>query len=141
MTPAESGKQCILVVDGCEDSRALLGKICVGKLCFPVHQVASAAEALDWLREHIPNLIITDLYLPDMPGLELSRRIRLLSALQHIPIIGITSWLRPEDPDIFLDAGLTDFFIKPVEISRLVSCILRLLATPSPPEETILEIR
>ena len=95
---------------------------------------SSAAEALDWLQEHIPRLILLDLHLPDMPGLEFSRRLRQVPLWQDIPIIGITSLLLPEDYSIFPAAGLTEFVVKPFDVTQLVSSIRRLL-DPGPPAD------
>ncbi len=98
------------------------------------HDVDSAAKALDGLElavKDAPDLVIMDLGLPDVDGIELLRMIR---AVSDVPVIVITA--RGEDDVVVstLDAGADDYLVKPFSISQLearVRAVMRRRASDS----------
>jgi len=80
---------------------------------------ASSAQALDYLRQHTPPMIITDIIMPDMDGFELCRRIRALD-LDQMPYIIILT-VQNEKADIVngLNAGADDYLAKPYDFEEL----------------------
>jgi CheY-like chemotaxis protein len=76
-----------------------------------------------------PDLILTDLMMPDMDGIELTRRIRAMTTLVDVPVVALTAYASPEAERLAGDAGVVDFIRKPVEVPTLLE---RLSALGSP---------
>ena len=74
-----------------------------------------------------PDLIVMDMSLPLVDGWEATRRIKASEQSNTIPIIALTAHAMPTDRDKALEAGCDDYDTKPVELSRLLEKIERLL--------------
>ncbi|MCC6167110.1 MAG: response regulator [Caldilineaceae bacterium] len=86
-------------------------------------------DAIDQARLHRPNLILMDVQMPEMDGLEATRRIRIEPGLAHVPIIAMTAQVMPGDQERCLAAGVDDFVGKPIQLARLAEVLdLRLRA-------------
>ncbi len=94
-----------------------------------VHQARSAEEALKILQDLTPNLIITDLSMPDMDGYQLLTRIRAAAALRAVPVIALTAHAMTGDRERVLDAGFAGYLPKPLDILSLVPNIVNCLAS------------
>ena len=73
------------------------------------------AQALTWLREHEPDLVITDFRMPGMSGAELTAELRHSRRLQHVPVMVVTA---ADDRAVryeALEAGAVDFLAKPID--------------------------
>ncbi|HEX9161793.1 MAG TPA: CHASE domain-containing protein [Thermoanaerobaculia bacterium] len=91
---------------------------------------ASAAEALELLEQEKPDVVITDIGMPEMDGYELLRRIResLHDGVSSVPVIALTAYARPEDRDQIDAAGFDGFISKPVEPAPLRAAVAAVLA-------------
>jgi DNA-binding response OmpR family regulator len=88
----------------------------------------SAHEAIDVLAKTVPSLIILDVQLPDMHGVEFMRTIREAARLKSVPVIFISAkYTEPADRSEAMLAGGGSFFSKPVDIDELWSEIKYLL--------------
>jgi len=76
--------------------------------------------ALDSLRKHPPSLIVLDLMLPDMDGIEICKRIKFQSSTQQIPILILTSKNTEMDRILGLELGADDYLPKPFSPRELV---------------------
>jgi two-component system cell cycle response regulator DivK len=94
-----------------------------------VLQAGRARDALDLLCEHLPDLIITDLLLPDMSGLRLTRMIRADPMLRDIPVLATSAFSVPEDLEDVRAAGCDGFLAKPVSLAVVRREVARLLAS------------
>ena len=83
-------KATILVVEDEEDIRELL-KYNLEKEGFQVVAVATGEAALPAVRDHLPDLLLLDLMLPGIDGLEVCRKIRGEAQVRHLPIIMLTA--------------------------------------------------
>lgn len=82
--------------------------------------VNSAREAIDVLAKTIPSIIILDVQLPDMHGVEFMRTIKQTERLKNIPVIFISAkYTEPADRSEAMLAGGGSFFSKPVDIDEL----------------------
>ncbi|MBI5745002.1 MAG: response regulator [Elusimicrobia bacterium] len=80
----------------------------------------SAREALDALAEEVPSVIILDIQLPDMHGVEFLRVIRESARLKKVPVIFISAkYTEPADRSEAMLAGAGAFFSKPIDIDEL----------------------
>lgn len=78
-------------------------------------------EALARAREQRPDIVLMDIQMPVMDGLEATRRLRLEEGLQNVPIIALTALTMPGDQDRCLEAGADLYFSKPVSLKMLVA--------------------
>lgn len=72
-----------------------------------------------------PDLILLDILLPDVNGLEVLSRIRSHAATANIPVIALTALARTEDRDRLLSAGCNDYLSKPYDLDDLATLIAR----------------
>jgi two-component system cell cycle response regulator DivK len=85
--------------------------------------------ALDELTRRRPDLILMDVQLPKLSGLEVTRRIRSDPALARIPVIALTSFALSGDDRRALDAGCDAYIAKPFRPRELLDLIRRLVGT------------
>ncbi|MEJ2724296.1 MAG: response regulator [Deltaproteobacteria bacterium] len=113
-------REKVLVVDDEEDLLELL-RFNLSKEGYEVSCAASGGDALKSVRSHIPDLILLDLMLPDMDGLEVARRLRNDSDTRNIPIVMLTA--KGEEADIVtgLELGADDYITKPFSRKVLVA--------------------
>ena len=108
---------------------------------YVVHTASDGDEALEVMREWLPDLIITDLAMPNLAGLELCRRVRTKLA---VPIIVLSVRGEEKTKIEALDAGADDFVTKPFAPNELLARIRALLRRAGMPpvsrEETRLEV-
>jgi two-component system, OmpR family, alkaline phosphatase synthesis response regulator PhoP len=129
-------KETILVVEDEEDIRELL-KYNLEKEGYRVFGAATGEEGLRAVRDRRPDLILLDLMLPGLDGLEVCRRIRGEAQTQPLPIIMLTA--KGEEADIVtgLELGADDYIVKPfsprVLLARLRAALRRRRQPPPPP--------
>jgi signal transduction histidine kinase/CheY-like chemotaxis protein len=126
-TPASTRLEgvSVLVVDDDHASLELIGEA-LTSFGARVTTAGSAAEAMQSLRARIPDVLVSDLAMPDEDGYSLMRRIRAFSGpLSGIPAIALTAYARADDRQQALDAGFQIHLAKPVDLADLESAIAR----------------
>jgi CheY-like chemotaxis protein len=83
----------------------------------------NGAEAIERAREARPALILMDIQMPVMDGLEATRQIRALAGYSETPIIALTALAMPGDRELCLAAGMNDYLSKPLSLKKLASTI------------------
>ena len=84
-------------------------------------------EAILLARQERPQVILMDVMMPIMNGLDATRLIRTDATLRDVPIIGLTALAMPNDREQCLAAGMNDYLSKPVQMQELVKLIERYL--------------
>ena len=90
---------------------------------FEVRTATNGQAALDLVKAKLPDLILMDVMMPGMDGLEATRWIRKDYADQKIPIIGLTALAMTGDRERCLNAGMDDYLSKPLQFSSLLALI------------------
>lgn len=116
----------ILVVDDVAPNRLMLLDMLV-PLGFQVKEAHDGESALEQMRKWMPDLVVTDLVMPVMGGLEAIGLIRADNALQHVPIIVTSASTNPGDDAASLQAGADAFLTKPIEQGLFLAHVGRLL--------------
>ena len=92
-----------------------------------VDAALSGREALDMIQKYTYDLVFMDHMMPELDGIETTKRIRLLAGeyFQTLPIIALTANAISGMREVFLSSGMNDFLSKPIEIPRLHSILLK----------------
>jgi len=94
---------------------------------FAVEEEADGAAALSRIRRRVPDLIVLDLMLPGMPGLEICRQLRADPATANLPILVVTARSAEVDRVLGLEMGADDYLVKPFSPRELVARVRALL--------------
>ena len=118
----------VLLVEDDDDSRKLLGTM-LKRYGARVTSTKSAAEALDALENDIPDVLISDIGMPDQDGYELIRKLRALPVEKggSIPAIALTGYASRKDRERALSSGYHQHMAKPIEQIDLISTIAALI--------------
>ena len=112
----------VLIVDDVPQNRAMLMDA-LSSFGFDVFDAVNGREGLELAERIRPDLIVMDVMMPVMDGLEATRRIRALPALARIPIIGVTASAAPADEARSYAAGVDAFVPKPIATDLLLRLI------------------
>ena len=107
-----TGKALVLIVDDVEMNREILSEIVID-MGYQTVLAESGADALERIKERLPNLILTDISMPEMDGYELCRRIKADVRTRNIPIIFISAFDKTEDIVKGFELGGGDYITKP----------------------------
>ena len=123
----------LLVEDNQADVELTLRALRKAKLANPIHVVADGAEALDYLfgtakdnaqnDAHHPRLVILDLKLPKVSGLDVLRRIKSEPATKTIPVVVLSSSREAPDVKTAYALGVNSYIIKPVDFEKFVEAV------------------
>lgn len=112
----------ILVVDDSLSNRKALS-LTIEPLGYKVSTAIDGTDAITLLEQTAFDLVITDLEMPNMNGLELTEYIREQSDIQHIPIVMVTSRSTEKHRSLAAKSGVNDYLTKPVNKATLKACI------------------
>jgi signal transduction histidine kinase/CheY-like chemotaxis protein len=125
--PTDLSGVTVLIVDDQEDARRLIARV-LEDCRAEVLTAGSAAEALPLFETAVPDVLITDIGMPEIDGFELLRRVRALSGARgKVPAIALTAFARPEDRTRALRAGFLAHVAKPADPAELVATVASVL--------------
>lgn len=84
--------------------------------------------ALDVAIRKRPDLIIMDMQLPKLSGLEVTQKLRQMAEFSHVPIIALTAYAMKGDKEKFIEAGCDAYLSKPIDTRELPETIARMLS-------------
>lgn len=117
----------ILIVEDNELNLKLFRDL-LGAHGFETVETKEGKEALRLTREMSPDLILMDIQLPEISGLDVTRAIKAEPALRHIPIIAVTAFAMKDDEEKILQAGCEAYISKPISIIPFLDTIRQFLA-------------
>jgi len=126
----------ILVVDDEQDLLDLI-EYNLMKEGYRVLKAVNGIEALEVAKEQNPDLVLLDIMMPKMDGLEVCEKMRSDSDLRHIPIIFLTARGDEKTEVEGLDLGADDYVTKPISTTKLISRIKAVLRRFSETEEEV----
>jgi signal transduction histidine kinase/DNA-binding NarL/FixJ family response regulator len=121
-----SDRYTILIADDTDSSRTLL-RTALEAQGFRVREAVNGAEAIDLMRDLRPDLVLMDLRMPVMDGLEAIRHIHADAGLRTVPVIALSANPSPEKDALAREAGADRMLPKPVELAALNAMIAELL--------------
>ncbi len=134
-----TGPRLILVVDDERRMRRFI-RMNLELEGFQVIEAGNGLEALEQTRQHVPDLIVMDVMMPELDGFE---TLRMLREISTTPIILLTVKGDEEDRIHGLELGADDYITKPFsprELNSRVNAVLRRASWPSQPPRTVLQI-
>jgi two-component system, cell cycle response regulator DivK len=119
-------EKSVLIVDDNPINMKLVRVLLTGE-GYDVRTAGDAVEALTVLKQWQPNLILMDIQLPGIDGLELTRQLKADSTTGHITIIGLTAYAMKGDEERILAAGCDGYIAKPIDTRTLPHLIATLI--------------
>jgi two-component system cell cycle response regulator DivK len=119
-------KELILIVEDDEKSRKLLRDI-LGANGYEVIESDNAEDGIELVRSRRPALVLMDIHLPGISGIEALRILRADPSTAATPVVAVTASVMPQDQSIAFDAGFNAFESKPISISAMLTTVRRQL--------------
>jgi two-component system cell cycle response regulator DivK len=116
-----AGKPVLIIEDNPINLK--LAHVLLSKEGFVVKVATDAEEALIMLKDFHPRLILMDIQLPGMDGLQLTRLLKQNPETQDIIIVALTAYAMKGDEEKVLNAGCDDYIAKPIDIHILINTI------------------
>lgn len=124
-------KMTILIIEDNEKNLKLVRALLImGK--YRVLESLTAEEGLDMAREHTPDMILMDIQLPGMNGLEATRIIKANPDLKQIPVVALTSHAMSGDEKKAIEAGCDGYMTKPIDTRTFLNDIARYIGNEEP---------
>ncbi|MFD2678412.1 response regulator [Camelimonas lactis] len=112
----------ILIVEDNELNMKLFGDLLEAH-GYQTLKTAQGSEALELARAHKPDLILMDIQLPDVSGLEVTRWIKEDPALKHIPVIAVTAFAMKGDEERIREGGCEGYLSKPISVGKFLEAV------------------
>jgi two-component system cell cycle response regulator DivK len=116
----------VLIVEDNPQNMRLIELLLMGKN-YALLKATDGKEALEVVAREHPDLIVMDIQLPEISGLEVTKRLRRMPAFSSTPIIALTAYAMKGDKERFLKAGCSAYLPKPTGTRELPAVIERLL--------------
>ena len=121
--------ELILVVEDNDKNRKLVRDVLTFK-GYEIIEAETGEEGVRLAQERHPSLVLMDIRLPGIDGIEALRQLRAEAATREIPIMAMTASVMTADRQKITDAGFDAFQSKPLKVSGFVAAVERLLEHP-----------
>ena len=118
----------ILIVEDHPDIRRLL-TLSLRRQGYEILETNTGSSAVTLVTTEKPDLVLLDLSLPDLSGLEIARTIKQNPETTQIPLVALSGYSEREIESKALEAGMAEYLLKPTETKRLVEVIEKLTPT------------
>jgi two-component system, cell cycle response regulator DivK len=112
----------ILVAEDNEKNMKLFRDV-LGATGFRTLEATTGAEAVALAAEHTPDLVLMDIQMPDVDGVEALRRLRADARTASIPVLAVTAQAMQGDREHFLAVGFDGYLSKPVNVRELIGTV------------------
>jgi len=112
----------ILVVEDNEKNMKLFRDVLVAT-GYRTLEATTGIEAVDMASEHEPDLVLMDIQMPDLDGVQALQRLRADSRTAGIPVLALTAQAMHGDRERFLAAGFDGYLSKPVDVRQLLGTV------------------
>jgi two-component system, cell cycle response regulator DivK len=112
----------ILVVEDNEKNMKLFRDVLVAT-GYRTLEATTGTEAVDMASEHMPDLVLMDIQLPDLDGVQALHRLRADVRTARIPVLALTAQAMHGDRERFLAAGFDGYLSKPVDVRELIGTV------------------
>jgi two-component system cell cycle response regulator DivK len=102
---------------------------------YTIVSTSLGATVVDLARQHHPDLILMDIQLPDISGIDAARQLKADQETRSIPIIAVTAFAMPGDKSKILESGIDGYIAKPYKIQQILNIVseyLKQRTAPSP---------
>lgn len=120
-------RQRVLIVEDNDLNMKLFNDLLVAH-GYDTLQTKDGVEALALARQHRPDLILMDIQLPEVSGLEVTKWIKEDKTLSMIPIIAVTAFAMKGDREKMRDGGCEDYIAKPISVASFLQTVERFLS-------------
>jgi two-component system cell cycle response regulator DivK len=120
----------VLIVDDNDRNRKLTCDV-LRLARFRTIEAATAAEGIALASEHLPDVILMDLRLPDLDGAEAARMLRAEPRTSRIPVVAVTALPLDAREDWLFDAGFAGYVLKPIDTDEFPGVVRRFCARGS----------
>jgi two-component system cell cycle response regulator DivK len=127
--PSDTASKRILVVEDNELNMKLLNDVLEAH-GFEVLSTARGMVAVEWARQYHPDLILMDLQLPDLSGLDATRQLKADAETRGIPVIAVTAFAMAGDEKKALDHGCDAYIAKPIVLRDFLNLIASFIGMP-----------
>lgn len=118
--------QTILIADDSATIRQM-ASFCLRQAGYEVVEAVDGMDALEKIKTQKINLLLTDLYMPHLDGIELAKQVRGMMQYRCMPILVLTTEAQAARKNEGQAAGVSGWFVKPFEPSQLIKVIKRLM--------------
>ncbi len=117
----------ILIVDD-ELLNVKLAKAAMEALGHQIIEAYDGNQGIEVARKESPDLILMDIQMPEIDGIEAMKRIKKISSLRNVPIIAYTAFAMRGDKERLLSEGFDDYLAKPVTVENIVAVVNKFLS-------------
>jgi len=118
----------VVIVDDDDTSREMLAAYVRDFMSIPVSEFSSGFDALEYLEQHSVPIVITDIRMPGMNGMQLLREIKSSKNIKNTKVILVTGFANLDTCIEAIRQGAYDYLVKPIEISYVAGIINKILA-------------
>ena len=122
-------RRTVLIVEDSEDNR-LIYSMMLEYAGYRVVQAVNGADGIEQARAVSPDLVLMDVSIPVIDGLEATRRLKADAATRHIPVVALTAHALATDRQRALSAGCDGYLAKPIEPRAVLREVQRFLGAP-----------
>ncbi|MDZ5648738.1 response regulator [Nitrospirillum sp. BR 11828] len=126
MATVAAAKKCVLIVEDNELNMKLFNDLLEAH-GYRTVQTRDGSMAVDLARQHRPDLILMDIQLPELSGLDVTRWLKEDQDLGSIPIIAVTAFAMKGDEERIREGGCDDYIAKPISVATFIRTVRRFL--------------
>jgi PAS domain S-box-containing protein len=129
--PAADGRRQVLYVEDNPVNALIVGELLARRSDLSLHVATDGASGVAQAAALRPDLILLDMQLPDFDGFEVLRRLKAQPDTAGIPCIAVSANAMPQDIERALQAGMSDYWTKPLDLKAFMAALDRLFGSPA----------